>query len=250
MQQYVPRIREIAKRRVKPIRTIELVTAGGCAPIPDLERTRMNCADFVRRGFTVAADPKVDTVVLAASWYGFATRTDYRPEGRPDEQPLQLLGKDQGWALDRLEKALEALARQGKQIVIVLSSPRGEMLNPRAWLERSLTGVRPQTPRALPRAELRELIQPIDDRLVEMASRVGARLVAPVDALCNADVCTAKDTEGHFIYMDPSHIRADYVRRKFSLLDEFVMTKTPADSTTVVPPRSAASGTGESSVKF
>jgi peptidoglycan/LPS O-acetylase OafA/YrhL len=222
MQQYAPRVVQAMSDQARPRKTVEFMTRGGCAPFPGLERRGQGCAAFVRRGFEHANMPNVDTIVVAASWYGFTTRDDYRPEGQDGAAPLQLRGPGNQWVFDGFEIALRSLVQKGKRVVIVLSSPRGERLRPQSWVERSVTGKRRHMAEPLLTSDLQSLVSSIDDRIRSIASRIGATVVEPIPALCTNE-CPALDEAGKFIYIDDSHLRASFVRKRFELFDRFLL---------------------------
>ena len=83
----------------------------------------------------------------------------------------------------------------------------------------------------IPRSEIDALRSPIDDRLRDIAARVGAITVDPADWLCSRDVCPALDDNNRPLFKDQSHIRASVVRDRFPALDRFVyLAADPAGS--------------------
>ncbi|MCP5339614.1 MAG: SGNH hydrolase domain-containing protein [Steroidobacteraceae bacterium] len=221
MQQYWPRIKAVMDTHQQPVRTVVFHARGGCAPIPEIERRGYGCPEFVDAGFARAAEADVDIVVIAASWMGLRGRSDLSRVS--DGQLLDLQGADEQWVFDRLEKALETLQRQGKTVVIVLSSPRDETLDPAKMLRKSgLLGWRVELSPPLSRPQLEAYVAPTDNRLREMARRLGATTVNPLDTFCSATHCPALSAEDDPLFKDATHIRASVVRDKFSALDRFI----------------------------
>jgi hypothetical protein len=223
MQQYWPRIAKLMEERRAPIRTVVFHAEGGCAPVPGIERRGARCEPFVDAGFARAAQPDIETVVIAASWPGFAARSDYFSTGPNAEGPLKILAPHSAWVLQGFEQALAELRAHGKQVVLVLSSPRGDPLDPKVMLQRrGLLGWEVALSQPIPRSEIDAVRSPIDDRLREIAARVGAVTVDPADSLCSSAACPALDDADRPLFKDLSHIRASVVRERFAALDRFV----------------------------
>ena len=92
---------------------------------------------------------------------------------------------------------------------------------------RGLLGWEVELSQPIPRSEIDAVRSPIDDRLRDIAARVGAITVDPADWLCSRDVCPALDDNDRPLFKDQSHIRASVVRDRFPALDRFVYL--PAD---------------------
>ena len=222
MQQYWPRVEKIMREHKAPVHTVEFHATGGCAPIPGIDRPGYGCVKFVDDGFKRALAPEVDTVVIAASWFGFVARTDYYVAGLSGS-PLDLNAPSSAWVLEGFEKALLHLRQQGKRVILVLSSPRGDqmdpdqMLNHAGLLKWSVTLSGP-----LPRSELAQTLRSVDPKIAEIAHRVDAELIDPADWLCSKDECPAVDQEGRPLYKDASHLRATTVREQFAAFDSLI----------------------------
>jgi peptidoglycan/LPS O-acetylase OafA/YrhL len=226
MEQYLPRISKLMDERSQRVRTVIFHTEPGCAPVPGIDRMGQQCADFVEEGLRLARRAEVETVVVGASWVGFVGRGDYYKVGRPADgsrhQALKLLSSETQWVWDGFETRLRELRAAGKRIVIVLSSPRGERFDPRRMIARNGLSLQATIGRAVPRSEVITAIEFVDRSLIEIAARVGAMTVSPVDLLCTDVLCPTVDSQGNPIYMDESHVRASYVINRFNMLDRFV----------------------------
>ena len=223
MQHYWPRIEKLLAQRAAPVRTIVFKTVGGCAPVPGIERLRHKCSRFVDEGLALAMRAEVETVVIAGSWAGFLSRGDYYRVGDLDARPLTFLTPETEWVMEGFQAALARLVRAGKRVVIVLSSPRGEALDPKSVIERDGMAVRvrgPLTP--LPRSELAAITSRIDARLRAIAEAAGASVIDPTDWLCTPSQCPAADEAGRPLYRDATHLRASAARERFGAVDSFV----------------------------
>jgi len=223
MQQYWARVEKLLAEHAAPVRTIVFKTAAGCAPIPGIERRSLQCSRFVDEGLALAMQPEVETGVIAGSWVGFLSRGDYYRIGDPEARPLRLLTPETDWVMEGFQEALARLVRAGKRVTIVLSSPRGEMLDPKSVIERDGMAVRVRGAfRPLPRAEVAALSRGIDARLTAIAEAAGASVIDPADWLCTPSQCPAADEAGRPLYRDATHLRASAARERFSAVDAFV----------------------------
>jgi hypothetical protein len=239
MRQYLPRIGMVMKHPRGPVRSVIIRVSNGCAPVPGIERRGRHCNQFVEKGLQMAHRKEVDTVVFAASWTGFISRTDYYKAG--DEltgPPLNLRTSDTRWVLDGFEAELKRLADAGKKIVIVLCSPRGREFNPRAMVKKRGMDFEVVIDPSVPRSTVAAANAFSDERLRAMAVRLGATLVDPLDKLCSDTECPTVDPDGSPLFMDESHLRASVVRQRFDALDRFVyLRREPSISAEALPYR-------------
>ncbi|HEV8108764.1 MAG TPA: acyltransferase family protein [Burkholderiales bacterium] len=224
MQHYWPRIEKLlTEHAAAPRNTIILKTSGGCAPMPGIERKRLRCSQFVDAGFGLARQPEIDTVVIAASWVGMIQRGDYYRVGDPEQEPLQFLTPQTEWVLQGFQAALAELTAAGKHVVLILSSPRGSVLDPKSVIDREAMTVQVRGALVpLPRSELAALTAPIDGRLRRIAKAVHASVIDPADWLCSPKLCPSVDELGRPLYKDESHLRASVARERFSAIDGYV----------------------------
>ncbi len=221
MQQFLPRLDHLVQDRSKRLRTIIIRTKGGCAPIRGLDRQSSACAGYVAESYRMAREAHVKTVVIAASWPGFLTRTDYYRSDDPSHTPIDLSRAD--WVWNTLESDLRQLTLAGKQVVLFLASPRGDSLDPRTLAVRKGIDFETRPPQPISRTALLAETAAADAHIDRIAARIGATLVDPVQALCSERECSPVDARGMPLYKDQSHIRASVARERVTLLDQFVL---------------------------
>lgn len=225
MQQYLPRVRALLADRSLRTRTVVFHTMGGCAPVPSIERDHMSCVPFVRRGLELARDPRVKTVVVAGSWPGMMARGDYRDERTGLKLDLADSAADyvfEGWI-----QALLALRQEGKQVVVVLSSPRGDEFNPKHMVRRGLFEFSFE-PQSVSRASLESKMGAAGRRLGAVVSATGVEVVDPLDHFCDSSGrCAPVSPQGLPISTDGSHIRGEYARANVSYLDRYLLASSP-----------------------
>lgn len=221
MQQYGPRVDALMRDVSLRTRSAEFVTEGGCAPVPRIERRGRRCSEFVARAMKAMQSPDVDTVVIAASWAGFMERGDYVPVGSPSGT-LDLASAQAAWVFDQWAADLRALVGGGKQVVIVLSSPRADTFAPKRMVQRGW-GTFGFSAAPLDKAQLIHQWTFIDGRLRQVARDSGAVLVDPLDHLCDSARCPTTFEKDRPISTDGSHLRAAFVARHVTYLDRFVL---------------------------
>ena len=227
MQQYLPRVERLLGDTTLSTRTAVFHTEGGCAPVPRLERAGRHCVEFVDKGMALALDPKLDTVVIAASWLGFMERGDYRATtdtGVVASAPLDLAAAEADWVFERWSNDLRRLRESGKRVVIVLSTPRADAYAPKRMVERS--GLHFEyKPTSVSRADLEAQSALIDTRLRRVAQASGAIVVDPLDHFCDGSRCATTFAGSQPISTDGSHLRAAYVADRLPYLDEFLLVQ-------------------------
>jgi hypothetical protein len=125
--------------------------------------------------------------------------------------------------LKGFEAELKKLTAAGKQVVLVLSSPRGDAFDPKSVIERDGMTVQVREPLGrVARSELVQVTSPVDSRLIAIAAAAGASVIDPTEWLCSPAFCPAADERGRPLYKDGSHLRASVVRERFSAVDKFV----------------------------
>jgi peptidoglycan/LPS O-acetylase OafA/YrhL len=230
MQHYWPRIKKVLAERTGPVHTVILKTAGGCAPVPGIERRSGRCSRFVDEALSLARQPEIETVVIAASWVGLLERGDYYKVGDPEQAPLLFLTRETEWVLQGFEAALGELTAAGKHVVLVLSSPRGSALDPKSVIDRDGMAVQVRGALApLRRDELAAVTAPIDGRLRRIADAVGAAVIDPADWLCSPSLCPSVDEQGRPLYKDESHLRASVARERFLAVDPYLYPREPME---------------------
>lgn len=111
-----------------------------------------------------------------------------------------------------------------KTVYLVLDNPAGEGFNPSHYLEGDRLGgfsVNPMT--------VRNRIQPeqlkLRDELLAIAKHANVNIIDPVGSLCNRSECLNLNGQGIPIYKDTNHLRADYVEKQASYIDEAFLNK-------------------------
>jgi peptidoglycan/LPS O-acetylase OafA/YrhL len=230
MEQYWPRV-EYLTQQTRSRRTVEFRTMGGCAPLPGIERRDKRCVKFVTEGLERASKPDVDIVVLAAQWSGLVRYSDYYRPGYSDAVALDVLAPRNAWVFEQFSAAVAQLRQQGKQVVVLLSSPNGDAFDPKTMVDYHALIPRARLVSAVPRAELANNFSPVDSRIDAAARQGGAQVLDPLDWFCNGAQCPVQSPPGRPVSKDGSHMCASVVRARVTALDQFVLLGPLAAST-------------------
>jgi hypothetical protein len=163
------------------------------------------CALFNRRVLRlVRDDPRIDTVVIASAWWTGTRDESYAATRGRGDSPYRLLERG-------LLEAVRALQRKGKRVVIVRDVPYMDFLplkrmaacasRLRAWINGR------HDERGCAYASTAELFDDASDlaALRAVASRTGAALVDPYQALCTTQHCSIV-SGGRALYRDEQHL--------------------------------------------
>jgi hypothetical protein len=67
---------------------------------------------------------------------------------------------------------------------------------------------------------MEQFVGKTDEKVRTAAEMAGARVIRPMDYLCNKEVCPILGEDGHFMYSNYGHIRRSYVRDHATYLDQ------------------------------
>jgi len=112
--------------------------------------------------------------------------------------------------------------KMGRQVYLILPTPRGEAFDPAHLVRRSLRDLGFVVKQQVEHSHADASVEPIASQLVKVASSSGATVINPIDELCREDYCPTLDLDGMPVYTDDSHLRQTYVREHITFLDEIV----------------------------
>ncbi|CCE08488.1 putative O-antigen acetylase [Bradyrhizobium sp. STM 3843] len=143
--------------------------------------------------------PKIDYEIRCCGTGLFQT-VGTKGGSSPSENEMRSLDAE-------LEQLLTALRRDGREVDVILDNPFGSDLAPRSLVRRNiLSGIQINAGVALSRAEAIERTEPYRSRVREIATRVGARVIDPMDSLCNDTGCPAITSDGFPVLKDYDHL--------------------------------------------
>ena len=216
IEQYAPRIQYLLASAPTKYKTALFLTGGGCPPIPAVSEPRHpHCNGLTDAALSFVDKNDIDTVVIAAQWWGYFASTDYRVGDLPLADPAAAEK-----AFSSLGDFITRLVAAKRRVFIVLNNPIATELDPRRRIERSFLsfGIRPG---GISRAILEKDYGETSRRLRATSVAAGATVIDPLPALCDPDgLCPATDKDGIPIYKDANHLRPSFVRAHVEYLDQ------------------------------
>jgi peptidoglycan/LPS O-acetylase OafA/YrhL len=218
-QQYAPRILKKIQSHPAGGRGAIFIAEGGIVPIPNVSNKQSSEWDkmFAILDQQLAVNPKTDRVVIAARWCNyFAKNGDWKIDG---SSLGEFSGREK--AIKSLGDLIQKIVSTGRSVSLVLATPTGSELDPRAMFKRGFLGLSAREPHLSEDIFLRsneELLKAI----AETARTHGARVIDPMDYLCRNGDIMVLDEKGIPICYDDHHLRPGYVREHVKYLDETV----------------------------
>ena len=217
MWHYAPRIGVLVKGLKDKNTGVVMLGSGGRPPIPEVIDPRKNTPIAMDRlDSLLRSNPAIRRVVIAANWDPyFQTGTKFEINGHSLATPL---GEKE--AITALGGLLKALRDKGKEVVLVLSVPNGDVFDPRHFISRTFTGILISKPLPVSREEFVNGIGHLASRqdMTHTALANGARVIDPLDFLCIDGMCLQENEEGP-VRFDKAHLRSGYVKNHVTYLD-------------------------------
>jgi peptidoglycan/LPS O-acetylase OafA/YrhL len=225
IQQYAPRVMELARTLAMPADTAAwFATQGACPAVPGVHADKnIGCAERRDAMLAYALGPEVDSVVIGGCWncyfVGQGALAYYFRDADNKVHPFQG-GDGIERALASMEFTLRELARH-KKVYLLLDNPGGPEFEPKRLIEGSrLTHM--EAMHSTPTAPLPADQKQLNDRLRAIALAAGAEPIDAMAVLCKDDQCLRTLPDGAPAYKDADHLRPRYTREEASYFDRTV----------------------------
>ena len=237
LQQYWPRMARVIENHDQSARSAVLVTRAGCPTLPGLEvRGRgHHCNDHFEFAVKRALEPDVDTVVFGAFWESYFLGEYSIKRLRPQvyrvadnaQETLTIDSPGTQIAFAQFRDVIARLVSSGRRVYIVLSNPTSTLLEPFLPLELRLaphaSGLAPGTGARIDAAPFESYVEPLMNRLRDIAAQTGAKVIDPLSTLCEGMICPATDPNGLPRYIDSSHLSGFAAREHASFIDQTLL---------------------------
>lgn len=218
MEQYWPRIHWLLDQS-KTKRPVIFATAGGCPAIPGFRRkSNGGCAEFGERVLELAKDPQVEAMVLGGLWAEYLAGDNYYMLGHAGDGPENLIAF-RNELVAALANVVRTLRQQGKTVWVILNIPNGANLSPMTQFKRTLFSEAKFGARNLDRLDFEKGWAPNRAKITAAVEAAGAKIIDPMDWLCDAKVCPGQTADGQLMYKDSNHLSASYVREHATFID-------------------------------
>jgi peptidoglycan/LPS O-acetylase OafA/YrhL len=230
IQQYWPRVMGLGLDSVQKSPRIVLLARGGCPPLPGVEEMGVdwdgipwNCNERNRVAFAYMMRPRVKTVVIGAFWESYVKNKITYLVTAPSSRTLTEKDPNAIKAYDLLGDQIASLVKAGKTVYVILSNPtrQGRLAGSGLPLRLGGFGIGPAVP-SVPRQQFVTSVSWTTAQLRRIAERSGARIIDPVPFLCGPSTCPLVGAGDEPIFRDGDHLRASFVARHVSFLDEIL----------------------------
>lgn len=209
----------------RPGHAFTFLTYGGCAPLPGTDQIMpgARCRTFLDKALENAASGDYQEVVLSAYWPIYLR--PFRPHGANNHllcfEPAQgcRLERDPdryrdgvATAFARLATEIRTLRDKGIAVTLVMPLPDAEIDIPRESVKRAYLGLEPDGLQPIDRAAALERAAGARALLTELAQATGARLLDPLQTMCEATHCLASRDGLQPDYRDTNHLTARAIR--------------------------------------
>ena len=237
MEQYIPRVRKLIAQGTIDLNRNRVIfdVHGGCPPIPDIARDRNPaCAPFVDKVLPTLGGDKVKTVALTAWWTPEFTDSEYYLRSDPSKAVLRGSEAAQDRAFVNFAALISHLVGAGKKVFVLLETPSSNKYDPEASMPTGWRRLlaRPKIPESPTRAYMEKFVGKTSDKIRRVAEAAGARVIKPLDYLCDSEFCSIADKDGHLMYFNYGHLRRSYVRDHATYIDQIFLP----DVDNAIPP--------------
>jgi hypothetical protein len=218
---YNPRVQQLADEG-RLAANVFFVTGASCAPVPGLiQRDNFaHCREMPGLLSDLVARERVQTVVLGASWNGYASDYVWVERGGKRHSTATPEGVKAFYA--NLEDYVRSLQSMGARVYLVSGLPIHSRFDPHQMVSRTLTSfkIANDVGKEEPVANLRASNVGVDTYLRGVAERTGAGLQDPFPDICGkGDGCSPFFGAGEPKFVDNMHLRPIFVRQNLHFLD-------------------------------
>jgi peptidoglycan/LPS O-acetylase OafA/YrhL len=222
VEQIAPRLQALLDRDSQLPVTLSFLISSGCPPIMNTVKVVMGnpCSNTEHnRDLELARSDAFDTIVLGGRWNGYLLKPEHwhsNMASRYVNGTLNFpLSSPEGInaALHTLEQELAELVALHKTVYLLLDNPEGLAFAPDSIIE----GKRWGSAQAIHLASLSVPYPPdqarLHARMRELALRVGAQVIDPIQELCDEGQCIRTTVDGIPVYKDYNHLSSNYMRQ-------------------------------------
>jgi peptidoglycan/LPS O-acetylase OafA/YrhL len=225
MGQYIPRVRRLIEQHAINLDSNRVVfdLEAACPPIPDVAGERvLACAPFIDKVLPTLNGERVKTVAFAAWWTPEFTDAKYYLRSDPSKIFLRDSEAVQDRALSKFAALISHLVNAGKRVFVLLETPSGNVYDPETMMPTGWRRLlaRPKIPESPTRSNMEKFIGKTSEKVRSAAEVAGARVIEPMDYLCDKDVCPILGKDGHLMYFNYGHLRRSYVRDHATYIDQ------------------------------
>ncbi len=208
----------------RPGHAFTFLTYGGCAPLPGTDQVMpgARCGTFLDKAWERAESGDYQDVVLSAYWPIYLR--PYQPHAnnhqlcfdpkngcRLERDPERYReGMDAAFA--RLASKIDDLQKKGIAVTLVLPLPDAAIDLPHESVKRTYFGAAPDALQPIDQAETAARASEARALLTQIAQSTGARLIDPLETMCEAERCAVSRDGVRPDYRDSNHLTGRAIR--------------------------------------
>ncbi|WP_051231268.1 acyltransferase family protein [Kaistia adipata] len=202
----------------RPGHAFTFLTYGGCAPLPGTDQVMpgSRCGTFIDKAWERAESGDYQDVVLSAYWPVYLR--PYQPHANNQqicfdpkngcrlERDPERYREGMEAAFARLAGKIDELRKKGIAVTLVLPLPDAAIDLPHESVKRAYFGVAPDALAPIDRTETAARASEARTMLTRIAQSTGARLVDPLETMCEAERCAVSRDGVRPDYRDSNHL--------------------------------------------
>jgi SGNH domain (fused to AT3 domains) len=124
------------------------------------------------------------------------------PSQRSGESLLKDSDAVQNRALGNFATLVSHLVHAGKKVFVLLDTPSSDVYDPEKLMPAGWRRLlaRPKSPESPTRLQMEKFVGKISDKIRRVAEAAGARVIKPLDYLCDSEFCPIADRNDHLMY--------------------------------------------------
>lgn len=224
--QYAPRAHHLFTTNSKKLNTIYFAVHEGCLPVPGLKQDNADlnervCNEYRNSILELMKDPEIKTIILAGCWNCYLIQ-DENPNNRHMETNKYAQKPFKTKILSSLKSFL-VNSKKTKNVYLVLDNPVGATFDPSDHLKGNrLSGFSVEKMHQY--GEFIDVQMALRNELLAIANTASVNVIDPSAHLCSGNKCKSLDVNGSPIYSDNNHLRASYVGKSITYMDEAFVT--------------------------
>jgi len=217
IEQYYPRMNELITNEPS-LNETWFLTHGGCFPIKAIISFKRDCKN-INYVETVLENVNFETIVVGGDWWQRFQIDEWHVNSGTD---LVTLNTPQGEeiAFSLINDLFSSLKVNSKQVFVVLPLPTGKLYDYKYVARQGFINAR--YAKSYEKKYFKNKYANFTEQISRLAKKHDIKVIDPLDALCDAQLCNTADVNGVPIYKDAKHIRASYMRKHVSFLDDMV----------------------------
>mgnify|MGYP005811979697 CR=1 FL=1 len=217
IEQYYPRMYELVTTQ-PDLNETWFLTHGGCFPIKAIISFKRDCKN-INHVESVLEQVDFETIVVGGDWWQRFQIDEWHVSTGSE---LVTLNTPQGKeiAFNLINELFSSLTANSKQVFVVLPLPTGKLYDYKYVARQEFIGASYNN--SYKKKDFEMKYASFTEHLSSLAKQHDIKVINPLDALCDTQLCNTADVNGAPIYKDTKHIRASYMREHVSFLDSMV----------------------------